>query len=185
MEQPDKNRFGPTESLGMVYTLSSIWAMCVIPFFRTGLGSHALGFDAFFALILMLTAGAFMHAPEMVDFIAVWLVVVICHRVAGAWKCRRGYDGIHSRYQGDPLLARIPTVTAQGARGVLEPVVTFFVAMCICPVSPRLGGFLMITAGSLFIKNVIEVEIVRARVRRMRDAHIEQVYVSRRYREGE
>ena len=68
---------------------------------------------------------------------------------------------------------------------MLEPVLTFFVAMLLSAVSRNVSGFLAGAAVALFFKNIIDVEIDRARVRRMRDGYIEQVYVSRRYKQGD
>lgn len=184
-QQQQDSSFDPAQSFNLIYVLSSVYATCALPFLRSGFGSHALGFNAFFAFVLMMTVGGLKNAPEMLNFVGVWLVAVIVQRVLGAWQRRRSGESVHSRYMGDPLLARIPGITPNAARGVLEPMLTFWVAMGIGAVSHVVAGFLMGAAVSLFIKNIIDLELDRARVRRMRDAHIEQVYVSRRYRQGD
>lgn len=181
----EENHWGPKETFNAAYAIASIYSTCVLPFLRTGMGSHALGFNAFFAGVGMVFAGGLLGAPEMLNFVGVWLAAVVVQRVSGAWGRARRREPVHSRYLGDPVLARLPGVTPHAARGVLEPVVTFAAALAVAPASGPTGGFLMGAAAALFVKNLVDVEADRARVRRLRDAHLEQVYVSRRFREGE
>jgi hypothetical protein len=180
--QPESIFDTPAQSFNLLYALSSVYAACVLPFLRTGMGSHALGMSAFLALVLMMTVGGLMNAPAILNYVAAWLAAVIIQRVLVLLRGRRNGEPVHSRYLGDPLLARFPSITVNAARGVLEPMLTFIAAMLLGAWSQDVAGFLMGAAVALFIKNVIDLEADRARVRRMRDAHIEQVYVSRTYR---
>jgi hypothetical protein len=180
-EKPDSVR----DDFNLIYTVATVYAMCVLPFLRTGFGAQAFGTNGVVAAVFMFLATGFMKSTAMLHFLGIWFIALICQRIIGAVSRFRGGGYVHSRYQGNPILARLPWVNANAARAVLEPVATFWAAVVIGVVAPPLAEFLIGAAVSLVLKNMIDVEIDRARLRRMRDAQIEQTYLSRRLHEGD
>lgn len=181
----DEKSWGPKESFNLLYLTVRAYAMCVLPFVRTGFGSHAFGLDALLAAALIFVSVGFFKATILLGYLSLWFVVVILQRIASAAQRSSRREYVHSQYQGDSVFGRIPGISANAARGVLEPMVTFWAGMVLSGYSLPLADFLFGAAGAMLLKAVMELEFDRARVRRMRDAHAEQTYLSRRIRNGD
>ena len=146
-------------------------------------GTEALGFPAFFAMLLMLLVGAFGRLPEMFSYLACWLVVLMCQRLRTFWLVRRGVI-LHSRYEGYPCVAlSLPFVhKVSTAKGVIEPLLCLLAGAALDPFSHGMGVFFMVGCFSLAIVEGIHRELDRKRLAAMRDAEIEQKWLAARYR---
>lgn len=165
--------------LGLIYWVTTLHAMCVLPFLRSGFGREALGVPGFLAFILLLSCA--LASPVCAGFFLTWLGMVIYRRVETFRLLRQGAQ-LHSRYAGYPSLAlRVPFVrTVETATGFWEPALAFLGGLMLCPLAEGFGGFIMLAGFSLMVRNGIEGEITRKRIERMQDAKIEGEFYSSR-----
>ena len=74
---------------------------------------------------------------------------------------------------------KLPFVRQEAtARNIVEPIVCIGFGLVLCTVSEAMGRFVMFGFVSLLAQRAIESQINMNRVRRMRDAQIEQRYLS-------
>jgi hypothetical protein len=178
-----ENQFGMRESFNLLYAACKIHAFCFWPIIRRDFGTDALGFPAFFALVLMLLVGSLGRIPEMFPYLGLWLVMLICQRARTFRLVRQGAVW-HSRYEGTPWLALcIPLIrTETRAKRLMEPVLCLLAGVVLYQFSQGLGVFVMAGWFSLAMVDGIDRELDRKRLAAMRDAEIEQKWLAARYR---
>lgn len=110
-----------------------------------------------------------------------WLFFMCANRALSQKNERLGV-AIHSRYAGDPWLARWVCKSDDFAKRYVEPLICFGVGVGLMPVSEILGAFVMSGMVSLGVVQAIEWQLTRVRVMQMRDAEIEQRYHADLYR---
>lgn len=171
------------ESVNVAYFASLTLATCITPFIRTRFGTHANGFNAVFALILIFFVAAESRDPAMFEFLVAWIIFLVFQRLITLQTVlNRRHE--HSNYRGYPWAAMLlPFVRTERAAKAIEPVLCFGAGMLLGPLSPTLGLFIMATGVGLFILRLMEVEAVKAQLRQLRDAEIEHQYLAERYRE--
>jgi hypothetical protein len=183
MSQGNEKGFNPSmkDSFNLVYLLAKGHAMCFLPFFRRNFGSEALGWPGLIAFILMLVVGSFARIPEMMPFIGIWMVVMLCQRAS---TMRAMHQGVvrHSRYEGDvdtKLFRKRSTVKL-----VVEPLACVLIGVCLeaAGMSHGLAMFVGIGSVSLSLVAGIDRQLNNKRVEAMRDAAIEQSYLAARFR---
>lgn len=174
----------PQDALQVLYFASSCYAACILPFIRRRVGSHAFGFTGVGAMVIIFVAAGFLRDLLLLHYLWIWFVAIACHRVAVFRRWRRG-EYVHSRYCGDALFGRLPKMSDRAAKGVVEPLLCAATGITVGIFSDGLGKFLVYGAIAMAIKTLIEVAADDARLRRMRDAQIEQGYLARRFREGD
>jgi hypothetical protein len=161
------------DGLNALYFLCNIHATCISPFIRSGFGKNALGWNG----VLAFTVLWYMACTEkfMGWYFVAWFVVLICRRIQTARILRRG-ELIHSRYSGYPWLAmKCPFVrTEYTAEVFVEPMGCFFAGALLCPLSPGMGGFVMLGFLSFILRAGIEGMITEKRMEQLQDAMIEQ-----------
>ena len=162
------------ESLDVGYRLFHCHLSALAVFIRRDFGLEALGINAFIAGLMILLTYAATGDPAMKAFLVMWLVAQIVQRVRSFRNKRRGMR-IHSRYAGYPWLAmRVPFVRSETvAVRFVEPLLCLTAGWVLMHLSRPLGGFVMLGCVSFFIRNNIDAEIQRVRLRQMDDARIE------------
>ena len=81
------------------------------------------------------------------------------------------------------LASKFPFVKSESTARAVEPVLCVLIGSLLCMVSETLGLFVMSMSLSLMIVRAVEIEASNAQLRRMRDAKIEQEFLSERFRE--
>jgi hypothetical protein len=178
-QEPEK--FGMRESMNLSYVLASTHALCITPFLRTGFGMEAFGLPAIFACGLMLLCA--LGSPDMFGYFVAWIVAVAIQR-ARSFKADRQGDVVHSRYRGWPVLAmRVPWVRSEPtAKLVVEPLICLTTSVAVTPLSPAIGSFVLWGCFSLLFTAGVNRQLRLARVRRMRDAQLEQEQLVRDFK---
>lgn len=168
----------------ILYFLTSAHANCFVPFLRRGIGREGFGAAALGSLAILILM--IPQAPEFEGFLYLWLVAVVCQRISTHRRLKRG-ERIHSRYNGWPWLAmKLPFVRSEKTCKVfVEPMLCMLIGTAICPLSESLGGFIICGMFTLNFQHAMDGEAQVKKVRRMRDAAIEQKLLSRMYRSNE
>ena len=183
-QNQQEQQFGMRESFNLLYAAAKVHAMCFWPIIRRDFGTEALGFPAFFAMVLMLMVGAFGRIPEMFPYLGFWLIMLILARARTFQMVRQGVVW-HSRYEGIPWLALcFPLIrTESRAKRMMEPVLCLLAGAAVYQLlSHGLGVFIMAGFLSMAIVVGINDELDRKRLAAMRDAEIEQKWLVARYR---
>jgi hypothetical protein len=163
---------------------------------RTGYGREALGVPGIAAFALIFLWAMFSQDPLMWLYFAFYFLCHVCQRITTAKLLRQG-ERIHSHYSGWPRVAMLllwgrvkqkETI----AKGLIEPCLCFMAAIaigCFCEAYhwPWHGLFAFLLLGMLtmpFVEGVNQ-QIWDNRLQAMRDARMEQEYLTRRLREEE
>ncbi|MBX3396697.1 MAG: hypothetical protein KF841_15175 [Phycisphaerae bacterium] len=125
------------------------------------------------------------YPPEpLLIFLATFILMCVAVRLRTNRRITRDCPQPHSRYNGTPRLMRITGITSEvTVKRVVEPIVMWLTGAFMLSVSPPLGGYLMVTAGSLFITNSLTDGYERRRAVDMHDAYLEQRNVAERFRD--
>jgi hypothetical protein len=177
------NKIGMRESFNLMYALCKVHAYCIWPLIRRDFGTDAMGFPAFFALLLMLLVATLARIPELFPYVGVWLLAVLWQRTRTMRLVKQGAVW-HSRYEGTPWLALrlMRSDKDSTARRMVEPMLCLAAGIVLYQVSPGLGGFVMAGCASMGMLAGINSELDRKRLAAMRDAEIEQRWLAARYR---
>src|ERR1700731_68668 len=175
--QGSNEPFNKRQALALAALTVKGHATTVSVFLRRGFGSEALGANGVAAGIIILVYGGLTNAPEMITFLWVWLAAVIFQRIYSFGQRRNG-DVVHSRYSGWPEVGMRFTKSERLARELIEPLVCIVVGAVVWPLSGPLGRFILLGSVSLLISLGLDQQAMRNRMRAMRDAEIEQRYLS-------
>jgi hypothetical protein len=159
-------------SFNFLYLLLSGHVTCLTPFLHVGFGSEALGINGLAALVVILLYATYTGSTVMVNFLYVWLFMMLVQRIKTGSMRRQGHV-IHSRYDGFPHLATRFVKSEQAAR-VLEAFMCGVIGILLMSYDEALGAFIAIGFLSMMFKLAIERRIDEVSVQRMRDAEIEQ-----------
>ncbi|MDB5346002.1 MAG: hypothetical protein JWP89_4379 [Schlesneria sp.] len=170
------------DALGLVYFCANVHATCLTPFIRCGFGLEHPGIYGFWSGALILGIAALDMTGVTFMYFCVWLSALVYRRIETLRLVRKMV--VHSRYPGYPWLAmKVPFVRKLStATALIELELCPLVGLLFVPVSSHLALLVMTCSVSLMVRDGIESEIVRRRLQLMRDAHIEQEYYSRRFR---
>lgn len=169
------------DSFNLMLILSSAHATSITVFIRTGFGVEALGFPGLFAAILICLIGVFNHAPEMFNYLGVWLIALMLQRITTASMLRRGRVW-HSRDTGYPALAMKLTRNMTTAIRFVEPAMCLVAGVVLSLYSQVLGVFVGMGVLSLTIRNAVDYQIAKVRIQGMVDAQIEQQWLAQEVR---
>jgi hypothetical protein len=173
------------ELFNLLYKLADIHVSAIATLIRRDFGTEALGFNSFWAMVLIFVMYAATADQAMLAYLGIWLFCQVMQR-ARTFRLIRGGAILHSRYPGYPYVAMLmPFVRSQvTAKGIVEPIICLLGGAFLCSVSINLGGFIMLGFLTFMIRNGIEQEIRRKRLERMRDAEIEQRWYSDAHKHG-
>jgi hypothetical protein len=176
--QSNGQNFGMKDSFNLTYALAHAHAMCITPFIRSGFGYEAFGFTSLAAMIGMLLLGGLAPAPSMFTYLVLWLYAVVIQR-GWSWQAERSGEHTHSKYQGRPTLAMgIPFVKREStAKAWVEPLICLIAGRLLYFLSPFVGDFVMWGSFSLAFTAQVQHRFWQARVRRLRDAQLEQEHL--------
>ena len=178
-----EERKGP-DPLSVIYLIVAGHVACLTPFMRRSFGTEAFRVHGPAAAVMIVMYGAMTGEWAMWPFFCVWVVMLLFQRILTAIDYRRGVVQ-HSRYSGYPSLAFTlcrfvkKEVTA---KGIVEPMICMLVGSAILPLNQYLGFFIMLGMLSFMMKLSIERTVNRARLRTMRDGHIEQRHLADAFR---
>jgi hypothetical protein len=175
--QEKNDPFNTRTGVNLLGLMANGGATTVTPFLRRGFGREALGLNGILAGLIILLYGGFTNSPETVTFFWVWLTAVAYQRLYG-FRQRANGQVVHSRYAGDPVVGRRFTKSERVAREVVEPLICVVVGACLWSWSEQVGRFVLCASFCLLVCRGIETQVTRNRVQAMRDAAIEQKYVS-------
>ncbi len=91
-------------SFNFLYLAISGHATCLTPFLHSGFGSQALGVNGIAALVVILLYAGYSGSVAMVNFLYVWLFMMLLQRIKTGKLLREGCV-VHSRYDGFPHFA--------------------------------------------------------------------------------
>jgi hypothetical protein len=174
--QEKNDPFNTRTGVNLLGVLANGYATTVTVFLRRGFGSESLGIPGVVAALMILLYGGFTNSPEMMTFFWVWLIAVGYQRLYG-FRQRANGQVVHSRYAGDAVVGRFFAKSERVAR-VVEPLICVVVGACLWSWSEQVGRFVLCASFSLLVCRGIETQVTRNRVQAMRDAAIEQKYVS-------
>ncbi len=183
MNEPQRNeQFDKGAAMNMAYFLALSYSTCFSVFMRKGFGAEALGYNglaAFGAILFCIDGDRCMAA-----FFLLWLCALAAQRFITFLRARKGIRP-HSLYAGDPILVwkLMPFVKNETMVQMGEALLCLLVGGALCSVSERLGTFVACGFFSLVIQRAIEGQVWMMRVRRMRDAEIEQRTLVELYKE--
>jgi|GEM_PF-7115419 len=184
MRNQQNESFNMRSSFDLSYVLTSVHSLCITPFMRDGFGSHALGISAVFAGAMIIFVGVVTQSPGMTDYFLLWLLAVIIQKCRTRHAMANG-RGQHSQYGGWPVIAlQFPLIRREyTAKRWIEPLICLAIGRIIYVASPAVGGFIMAGFISIAVSTGIEEMIWRARVRKLRDAQIEQQQLAQMLKE--
>jgi hypothetical protein len=160
-------------------------AACFWPFLRCNFGTRAFSVSGQLAVVVMFLYGAFYPCPAMVPFAALWLVLVILHRIITTIRRMRGWE-THSLFSGVPWVVRSLFFWLNPrdlvATGACEPVLVLIAGTLLCTLSESLGFFVMAGSVSLAVRRLLERSIEEAQLRSIRDNEFEMQALMARYR---
>jgi hypothetical protein len=168
--------------VNLTYGLASAHATCVTPFFRIRFGTHANGWNALLALLLILVVAGESRDFVMFRYLVAWLIALVVQRAITLQSVlARSHE--HSLYRGFPWVAYLlPWVQTEHQAKAIEPILCLVAGGALAPLSPALGMLIMSTSVSMFIVRVIELQALSAQMRQMRDAEIEHRQFTHNYR---
>lgn len=169
-----------SDPLGILYGLCNIHCTTFTVYLHYGFGSEALGFPGLFALILLILCMA--GDPRMMLWLVAFLIALVIQRLITFSMLRRGWE-LHSHDGGWPLIGKLLFfVTKRTSLIVVEILMCFVLGAVLMSVSEFIGKFVMLGGVSLFVRTAIEESVTRRRIQRMRDAELEQRWLSERFR---
>lgn len=171
------------DTFRIIYFFARVYATCLIVFSRHTFGAEALGWHGFWAFVLILLCAGFGEAPEMLDFLKLWLAALILQRIRTFVALRKGRR-LHSFYGGEIWFeSLVPFVKSHGRAAALEFLAWSMIGLWLTQFSEALGRFVFYGAWSLVIVYVIERQAIVMEIRRMRDAEIEMQMRTEMYRD--
>lgn len=174
---------GMRDQFNLVIALAQIISAPVEPWLRKAgsFGSHYFGFHLVAGLAAMLVVPALCFPTHdlspVLGVLLATLLVLVCHRVKGAYLRRRGFV-VHSRYSGTPWLPG-DEITA---KILWEPSLVMLAGGAMCLLSPPLGTWMFAAGFGLGLAHRYQQDADNARLRAMRDARIEAEYYADRFR---
>lgn len=182
---------GPPGAIGMrnAMHLASLvingHATCLTVFLRHSFGSEALGVNGIAAILVMVFFMAMYGGSQGMECLfGLWFVMLVLQRMRTFWLAWKGVP-LHSLYTGYPWLGNLLTLgLSNSAARFVEMLVCLVAGAAISAKDPQLGNFVALGFVSLMLQNGIENRVDRMRLRRMRDAEIEQRFLLGRYRDG-
>lgn len=188
-QQPTQFPRGPfsmDEIANIAYLAINSFATCFTPFVRHTFGRETFGLNVLGAgLILWVYCGLHPGSGAMIDFSGTWFVLLMIHRAKTARLERKGAV-IHSRYSGRPWLGHLFGMVRKDQTAVfMEGLCCLLLGCLLTEYDPIVGLFVMAGSVALWLKNGFECRVETSRLRRMRDAEIEQRYLADRYRKGD
>lgn len=181
---PGMSSFG--SGFNFLYMLASFQATCFLPFTRHSFGAESLGINGLGALAVMTVYLAMHPRSEFLSlFWCLWWIALIYQRIRTFWLYRRGM-ALHSHFVGHPWLGyMVPFVKKFTTAEFCEVLICMGLGFVFRELDKSFGDFVILGAISLAIKSTIETSVERARLRRMRDAEMEQRDLLERYRRGD
>ena len=172
--------------VNLLYVLVSGHATCVTPFVRRNFGSEALGRNGAVAMfIIVFYMAVYPRHGALLDFGGLWLLMLILQRLKTGWLMRKGV-ALHSQEVGHPWLGFIiPAVKQYETACIIEFFVLLGFGIWLSNYDAALSRLVVVSSVCLVVKSAIEQDIVRKRLRGMRDAEIEQRAMLDRYRRGD
>ncbi len=174
-------RFG----LNLFYMLLSGFTTCFTVFLRRSFGGEAIGFNALFAIVIMVFyMGGHPESAGMIDFFGFWVIALVCQRI-GYFIRRLRRVVVHSHYEGDSWIGvLLPFLERVGIARFLEVPLCVILGIALGQHDQALGEFVFFGAFGLMFKGMIDGAIERKHVQRMQDAAIEQRARLNRWRSG-
>jgi hypothetical protein len=157
--------------------LANGYATTVTPFLRRGFGREALGVNGIVAALIILIYAWVTNSPEMITVFWVFLAAVAYQRVYG-FRQRANCQVVHSRYAGDPVVAKCFAKSERVAREVVEPLICIVAGACLWSWSEPAGRFVLCGSFALLASRGVDTQVTRNRVQAMHDAAIEQRIVA-------
>ncbi|MCA9092030.1 MAG: hypothetical protein KDA68_00975 [Planctomycetaceae bacterium] len=159
------------ESVNLTYLVTWILSTTLTVFTRIRFGSEALGINSVGACLILLLTASFSNDAAMGWMWLLWCGLQLSHRWRTFLEWRRGIRR-HSRYGGEPGMAMLFIKDEQAAKW-LEPFLCAGIGLLLAPVSVVLTQFILVASGALLIRTSMEAMALRAELRNLRDAEIE------------
>jgi hypothetical protein len=176
------------EAANWLKWIADTGAMAVAPVMRTRFGQEGIGMAGARAALLILGWAGLGYSEPLLYYFGLWLLCCCWQRAKTERLVRRGWVE-HSRYNGWPWLVMKllpPLKSERSAKLVFEPLLWLGVAVGISqvPGGESAGNFFAFCALCLFVSGAIDTHIDQMRLRRMRDAQLEQQQLADWYRNG-
>lgn len=159
-------------------------AIIMIVFLRSNLGRDAIGFHGMFGLMTILLWGGMTNSYAMFVFLCVYLLAVLSQRMKTFANSRKGIIP-HSRYNGDSVVSKrlFPRMSDLNLRG-MDAFLCLVIGGGLTFVDKSLGLFIMAGFLSILFSENVTRELHRKRMQAMRDAELEQRFLSETYKSG-
>lgn len=179
---------GPGEHLTFrsAVNMAGFAAICVAttvtPFIRRRFGPEGLGFNGFFAFVIVcFVAGA--AGPSGSWYFVAWFAFLILNRIITVTRQLSGIV-VHSHYSGDPWLTRLICRNDTVGKWLIEPIVVAGTGLAIERFNVVLGDWFVVCAVALVLVQATEWRLTRMRIQAMHNAEIEMRYYTELYRQG-
>lgn len=150
-------------------------SMAFFPLLHMRMGRYGIGYFGLGALLFMVFYAGMTPCPLIYPYMAVWFVAVIFQQFV---KDRYA----HSRYNGFPIICRVPFLGREGVGRTVEACLLVVVAMACASVDENLAGFFLVGAITLAVNEGMQRADRRMRVISMRDNEILQRRAAEDYR---
>jgi hypothetical protein len=159
----------------LLYLLISGHVATIIPFTRRHFGIHVFNRSGPIGLVILLLYAGATGEWAMWPYFWTWIAVMAIQNFRSNRQYRKG-NVCHSRYDGWPALAmRLPFVRKEStAKESVEPLMCAVVGIAIGQFSQFLGLYIALGCFSIVLKGLFESAALKAQVRALRDAQIEQ-----------
>lgn len=163
-----------------------VWATSLEMFLHYGKGVRYPGLAGAAVLVWVPVWCMFWeyhHPGPMFEFLFLYIVMCVIHRIASLVRFASGKQQGHSYYSGTPLICLTnPTGSILTARRVVEPAMVAFLGCFIGPTYEPLGVYLLGGAVCLFLSNLTATAIGHTQVLDMQDAMVEQQWMAEQLR---
>lgn len=175
-KQPEPHQSKPQDVIDILFVVSYTLAGCITPILHAKPGTHAFMWAGPFAAVLMFFWAGVGELPELLLYLPVWFVFVVFRRITANRNA-------HSRYMGYPwIVLRLLPFLPEWLAIMLEGVLIAGTGILIRNVYPALGFFVTACGVGLLVKEAINREAYRARVRQMRDGQIDHQWMAESFR---
>ncbi len=160
----------------------SVGVTCEI-FLHRGFGRRWPGVCGMYGLVVLVLFPLFWPPAEagpLLCLLGAYIAACVLARICALCS---GGNGAHSRYSGNPRIARLlPFLSESTIKRLIEPMLVFSIGVAMLGVNQPLGVYLILAAWGLFISTNVAEVWARSRAQDLQDAVMEQRDIAERFR---
>ncbi len=166
----------------LLFLIISSWAMTIWLPLRRYCGKDYLGIRAIMGWMVIATYAWIANDPVMDLLIPIYLLAILL-RICGQIKLR--FQGViqHTRYDGDPWLARLVLFSKDEnkCKSVGEPALAIMTGYFLLSTSDALGAYLIIGGFAMFLVQAVAERQYQRRIDEINNGRIENAVLMRHF----